>query len=294
MRFSKCKGNPDSDSFLTVPTLRTELDSMSFCFRFNIEQWSYGIHYLKSSNIYLYISSYNHGTGIFSVVTDESASNVNFVWKGVLSMSPTTWNSLCLSYDASNKWMIVGINGVALFNSELSMPNIPGKFNMSFIEIGKTNNFRGYFTDFNIWSKPLSLEDIAKYSSQDLSKITLYPKPDVLGWSDANITLRNNCTRLVEQSSETISLRNALVKKKEYFLFANEKSFEKTTEQCGQINGQIFYPKTKDQLKLILNLYKDKLTKHCSNKIWGPFKKSSANSTKWETGRKWEKQGPML
>ena len=92
---------------------------------------------------------------------------------------------------------------------------------MSIIEIGKTNNFRGHFTDFNIWSTLLSLEDIVRYSPRDPSKLALYPKPDVLGWLDANITLRNNCTRLVKQSEETISLRNAMVKEKGYFLFQN-------------------------------------------------------------------------
>ena len=152
----------------------------TYCLRINFWTWFQNSLFRTASNLSLELKNYIIGTG---VVIDGEFSHL-FKWKNLLQLSYYSWNSFCLSSHLSNLYF--SINGKEVFN--LTKGKQPEKIDVSTIILGG-NDFTGQISDFNIWNRSLTHEEILEYSASCDSDFVQKSNPGILLWSLANITI---------------------------------------------------------------------------------------------------------
>ena len=104
---------------------------------------------LQHLRISLQLNDYNTGGGELK----NGKFTYNFVWKNVLEMSYTTWNSFCISFQSSN--LNFAINGKFILNLTEVKQTVYDKIDVTKIVFG-SKLFSGLISDFNMWSRGLS------------------------------------------------------------------------------------------------------------------------------------------
>ena len=88
-----------------------------------------------------------------------------FVWRDFMTISPTFWNSICLTYNFNSNYTLLMINGREVLNKTGSYSKQINNNNLSnpMIMLELSPGSEGQFSDLNLWSRPLSLEDLSPY-----------------------------------------------------------------------------------------------------------------------------------
>ena len=95
----------------------------------------------------------------------------NFGWPGTSFNLLMSWNSFCLNYNAINGTLLLDVNGKNVL-AETIVAESSLLWNGSTLTIGSNNcilvptskHFVGKITDFNIWNRSLSQEEMNKFS----------------------------------------------------------------------------------------------------------------------------------
>ena len=125
-----------------------------------------------------------------------------FVLPDELKMIPNLWYHVCFSFEGrSNKKALMVINDVVVLNETTHVKEFDvakNDFNKSGIELGSItptrpnfDSFGGILTDINIWSKPLTIEDMWTYT-KTCSTSSMSLNPDILDWSFISIATNHS------------------------------------------------------------------------------------------------------
>ncbi len=232
-----------------------------------------------SNSMRLYIDSYKYKSGVYDVDADNPTWHF-FPWKN-MTVSSKNWNSLCIIYSQAEFILNVTINGQVvhtLYNYSSNLENLTDK-----ITIGGTipdYRFAGQVTNFNFWNRPLSLSELEQYSSPNSFSFVEQSIPQLVIWTDLNITEIGNNVSNYTIEKEMLSQCQGLP-----VLFAYKKSYEESLKICTSFNGDLLQQGNINQC--FLRKEKFVLKENCTNMFWifnNQSKVGSANETSREDG----------
>jgi len=208
-------------------------------------------------------------TSFFYVhVTRKSCQNVTFVQK-ICTFNVDEIDCrfpICVVYEASEMSLNITIGGELV----LSLTESGSQYiSHDVFKLGGTSTFSGHITDFNVWSRPLSAEEVKKYQHDckvDVSKIL---KPDIVSWPNINLTNQTTKNKIIILQRNKIC-DNQLVNKSDVILiFPYEATYDAAVKKCKTMNVEM--PPFESDYGLYKMLYIDKVIKmepNCREKIW--------------------------
>jgi len=222
----------------------------------------------------------NFKTGIGELRNFEFKHSFN--WRGVIPISISFWNSICASFNYTDLTLILLVNGQILLNStEKYLPedNFLTEHLDLYIDL-RTRIFSGQITDFNLWSRSLSVTYLYQYSSGCSTNITEILKPDKVIWSRLSITNKNNSKSKIIPKVDLCQDLSFTTTTETVMLRSSSPNFNYKTAYtfCKDFNGNMPYPRNKTELKNIFFIDKD-FKQRCENKVWIPITKSQYNSS---------------
>ena len=160
-------------------------DGFSLCFRVNFLTWDSSTLIL-SNILSLDIMSNQLGYLFF----DEEYT---FPWDIHIPIDPFYWNSICLTFNKSSQYFNFTINGKGIVSTGKEKKIVLEQFSHTSFEVGGSY-FTGQISDFNIWSRPLSNDEITQYSFGCNQDFVEKSKPEVIFWPKAAISYEGNKT----------------------------------------------------------------------------------------------------
>jgi hypothetical protein len=266
------------DNLLTVQPNKSPGQSTGYSICLRAMFWKRDeIILFKSTNISLIVFD-----GKFVCISINSTKHCfDMIRNSTVSMK---WKSFCIMHSFIDFTINTSING-KLANSMKIVVSKNFTENLSnSIEMGGGTLLLKYITDFNIWKRPLLEQEVEEYSSGYNFNTLGENGPDILSWSDANVTYQGYyCTKFV--ISRALLASQIQVSSEEFpinpFFILNhplEKTYDKSVHFCKQIRGTLFLP-TQPNLQFIRShYYWDDLN---SDFFWVPIVKSSNGNSKW-------------
>ena len=240
--------------------------SMTLCLRINIIGWNSYIVVSEMTGIRLIFYSFSDLKGKLMV----SGIGIEFYFHSALSISTSSWNSVCLSYDGTSKLWSVTVNGEeVLWEGDFGGPEW---VDLSKVSLG-SYGFNGFITDVNAWSRALTKNEIVDFTFDNLTQTS---SPDVISWQRANVSFSSKCPEMVTLDADLIKSNNAALFSTEVFTFSSATNAIEAQRRCSRLNGKMFYPRDAEQLKLVARRF------DICFKFWVPFKKLQSKATdKW-------------
>ncbi len=249
----------------------------SICFRVQFSSW-YKEVVLATSLFSFSLLNYQSGLGICKNI--DSAHD--FYWKGHIPISYVFWNSVCATYNHTDRSFILSLNGKFVLNlNEEKFRNIyvlQDPLTLEF-EIGDITSFSGQLTDLNVWSRPLSAFEIGLFSTGCNPQFVQNSKPDKIIWSMLNVTNQDKASRRIQkaelcQDSKVLSSEDKIILRsaKPFYNYTHAYQF------CIALNGHMPYPQNKSHLETLLSNNKN-AKDHCMDRVWIPITRSSKNGS---------------
>ncbi len=143
-------------------------------------------------------------------------------------------------------------------------------------------SFTGTITDFNVWSRPLSLEDVAEYTSGCNPYYVEKSKPEIVFWPKLNVTSQGKYVKKISLPYGIVcDLRKKLKRQKFTFLMPRRWSYDYSQRFCTQMNAEMFYPRSEQHLDELISKLGNFLHNKCTDKFWAPIVRSKSNSSQW-------------
>lgn len=245
----------------------------SICMRVNMLAWDSSL-LISSKILSLDIMSNKHGNLIFDEV-------YSFSWDNDIPIDPFYWNTICLTFNQSTQVFYFTINGKEIVRAINEKKNFLNQITKNAIELGG-KRFTGQISDFNIWSRPLSDDEISQYSlgcNQDFVKQS---KPDVIVWPDATISYKGSNIKRITVSYKKFCHMATYSEPLMIHKYPNKKYRMHAQYFCWQFKGQMIFPSNVSELeKVIFHIEQNSDIKNKCNIFWVPFRRSSFNQTKW-------------
>ncbi len=256
---------------LTSPT------GYSLCFRVQFVSW-YKVEVLRTSLFSFSLKDYQSGLGSCRNMDLER----NFNWKGLIPISYLFWNSVCATYHDTDRLFILALNGKIVLNmtegKRLDNYIIQNPLESDF-EIGNDKSFSGKLTDLNLWSRPLSTDELDLFSTGCNPQFVENSKPDKIIWSTLKITNQNKNPRRIQKSE--LCQDSAVLSNEDKVILRSAKPFydyPNAFKYCLALNGQMPYPQNKTHLEKLLSNNKN-AKDHCIDKVWIAITRSSKNAS---------------
>ena len=262
------------DNFLTIqPTASSTLNSKSFSFCLRAMFWTWNSRVLVDiGNDTLFgLYHYNLNLGFFT----HGQQNVDFPWEND-NLSSSIWNTFCVSFNQTDLTLHIMVNGQLAsthHNTTIEYKADPITIAGQLIE----SRFYGQITDFNFWNKPLKLIEMKEFSSGCNTVSFLERlKPEVVLWSEVNITMMGNSTANYSMKREMLcSLTSTKSAPHSLLLFGNQVSYQESIATCEELQGNIAL---KEHIEVnFLKREERSLNELCSNKFWVFTNFSEAN-----------------
>ena len=153
-------------AILTTALTNFSVKNISFCLWVNIQSWSSTVKLVRSKSFLLYLLPLDKDTGHFQIFKDDKSSHsVAFRWSQAWSVSSKSWNSICVTYNAAIRLLSIAINGHVVKNTFLFKAEAIEKFELPTIALAGNHSYVARITNFNAWSRPLSLEEVLTFAS---------------------------------------------------------------------------------------------------------------------------------
>ena len=185
------------------------VQNLSLCLRFRIQSWSSSFYLVKSDSVVLIISPYDpKHLGYLWFSNHDNYFVYAFGPKKYLSFSTSVWNSICLAYGASTQSLTVVVNGKTVNTQIQERSGEAGNLSLSNIELASNNQFQAFITDFNAWSRALSLDEALSYSSGS----DIQSRPDIFDWNKnlKEVMLNEKCAEWRSFDAEMVLKNNAM------------------------------------------------------------------------------------
>ncbi len=138
-------------------------------------------------------------------------------------------------------------------------------------------NFCGKISDFNVWSRILSTQEISTYSLGCDQNFVKLSNPENVIWTAVNITYQGSNTKTEVLSTKEFCQTGD--KSRAIIIGPESNNYENSIIFCNQLNGELFYPASEENLEWFMSSYDQFVAKRCSNIFWVPFVKSKQNKT---------------
>ena len=164
----------------------------SICIRAMFWKWDDNTNVFKSKHLTFTVNYYYPGACFY-----VKESPICFDELNISSTVSMEWKSICISHNFSNFNLRLFMNGELHVNQTVNQ-NLTLFDNLfePFI-IGQDFGFFGQITDFNIWNVPLSEENIKEFSCNFNTDLVERIIPEVLNWSNINLTYKGNNTKQI-------------------------------------------------------------------------------------------------
>jgi hypothetical protein len=214
------------------------------------------------------------------------------------SIVPKQWHSLCYAVDKLNKNLTIVFDGKRLKGSITDIP----QFNISLSRMTNStimfgtnqdivnrphiwsptnvfNRFSGQLSDINIWSKPLSFDNLVLFTRECQSTKVLGLQPDLLDWS--KIDFKNKSTEFVQihQTKREDSICS-MGDGDELKLMHYKSTFTEATLLCNAYGGNLIAPTNDMELAVIKEKLLNKrnmagyISDTCTTRVWTGIIKS--------------------
>ncbi len=256
--------NPDlnADNFLAIEpkTPTSQSTGYSFCLRAIFWTWNYRI-LVETENTSLGLQDPKQNIGFFRTNIDY----FQFPLENVV-VSPTIWNSFCVSFNQTDFLVSITVNGQLVSTSNSSVGFKPNNITIGGNKID--GRFYGQITDFNFWNKPLALTEMEEFSSGcNTYNLLENLKPEFVLWSEVNITLKGNSTTNYSMTQEMLcSILSQNSASDSIFLFGYSVTYQESITTCEELNGKILHLGNED--KAFLKKEEASLNKLCYNRFW--------------------------
>jgi hypothetical protein len=182
----------------------------------------------------------------------DSYSNIclnGICFTGQLS---SEWNALCFSHNLTDFVFNVTLNGEQIGSEKVDFTSYTLEKLAEPFSIGSSTYFWGQITDFNIWSRTLSNEELNQYSFGCQEE--LLTQPEILDWANKNITNRGYGSAQIQMQKQLQTCQYK--KKKTLDLFQNTlaMSYNKSSQFCNFLRGDLIDP-FKEELIWLSNHY---------------------------------------
>ena len=108
------QGSPGAQIPIQTPAAEN-LDNLSICLRFRIQNWYFGVELVKTPSFSISLISFDQPFLVLK--TNDQPQFFQYDWLKALSLSTSTWNSVCFCYNGSVGGMKMVLNGLLLSNS---------------------------------------------------------------------------------------------------------------------------------------------------------------------------------
>jgi hypothetical protein len=170
----------------------------------------------------------------------EDKYSLCFLWFNVSS----EWNSLCFVHNFKDFVLDITLNGVQMVSEKKQLAsNFMEKLTKPF-SVGLETPFWGQITDFNIWNRPLSNEEVHQFSfgcQEGLSN-----QPEILDWSTVNITERRINSDQFQMQRQLFPCQYGMTQSQMLLENANGMNYYESTVFCNLLKGDLFDPTNKE------------------------------------------------
>ncbi len=276
--------NPGANA--SVISDKTMVESLSLCLRVQFQSWAPSVYLVQSEYLYFYLLPYENSTGWFSYTSEHNYIHSEFNWKNTLLPTNISWNSICVSYHGLAEKIIIAINGEKVDVTNYNILNTSTKLYVPYFLLGTTYSFHQeisiIITDFNVWSRALTIKEIIQFTSGEDTNFIAESKPDMFIWTHKNFNIQlNNCTKFVTINGKKVFRANNISKGHILFFTTCTSTLDEAYQQCKTFNGELSYPRNLDHLNsAFVNGNQNDFVSECPQ-IWVPFQRSEENKTKW-------------
>jgi len=206
-----------------------------------------------------------------------------FQWpSSEIKFFPYQWYSFCITLDVLKRTILFLINGKIVYHENNIKYSLEMGNDAKTILVGDSEfPFLGIISDLNMWSDPISVQDIQKFA--DGNKIKILNEKMLIRWSSVNIILTENNFNKISFPTEEIatdSRSSSTVLK----LFNLPLNFQQANSFCQNLNGCMVLPSNKKEFDSLLLLDQDDLEQNCNGAIWINAVHSKNNVSIWLNG----------
>jgi hypothetical protein len=212
------------------------------------------------------------------------------------SIVPKQWHSICYSFDTTNKNITIVFDGTLLTGSITDFPqfNISlSRMTNSTISYGtnlrfsdpliwtptQRNRFSGQLSDINIWSKPISFDNLVLFTQDCQSTKALGLPPDFLDWSKTDFKKQSTEFVIIQQTQREDSICSTGLGD-DLKVMHYKSSFAEAPLICNAYGGKVIAPTSVNEWEVIRQKLFNKInmagyiTDTCSANVWTGIKKS--------------------
>jgi hypothetical protein len=276
--------NPGANA--SVITDKTMVESLSLCLRVKFQSWAQSVYLVQSENLYFYLLPYENSNGMFSYNTEHNYIQAEFNWKNTLFPTNFSWNSICISYHGLAEEIIIAINGEKVVVTNYNFFNASAKLYVPYFLLGTTYSYHQelsiIITDFNVWSRALTIKQILQFTSAEDTNFVAESKPDMFIWTHKNANIQlDNCTKFITINVKSVFPTNRISKRHILLFTTHTPTLDEAHKQCKRFNGELSYPRNVDHLNsAFVNGNQNDFISACP-RIWVPLQRSEENLTKW-------------
>ena len=135
-------------------------------------------------------------------------------------------------------------------------------------------SFIGKITDFNVWSRILSIQEISSYSLGCDQNFVKLSNPENMLWTAVNITSQGSNTRQVIVSVNEFC-QSGDESRRAIIIVPEITEYDTSANFCNEINGKLFYPTNEQNLDWFMSSYDRYINEECSE----PWKRAEQIET---------------
>jgi len=156
-----------------------------------------------------------------------------------LGKNSSEWNTICFTNNFTDFLLNVTLNGIQMGSKKTQLiSNLMDELKKP-ISIGFNTSFWGQITDFNIWNRPLSNDEVNQYSFGCQEGLSI--QPEILDWSNTSIISRGINSQPLNINRQFLPCQNGM---SPFTLFDNTLTmpYTNSVEFCNLLKGHLFDP----------------------------------------------------
>ncbi len=244
----------------------------SICLRINFMAWNMAILF---SSTYFELQGYSFDQSFYR----NGKFWHGYKWPNDIQISYSSWFPICVVYEASEMLLNVTIGQeLVLSLAESGVQNKLRNLSNDDIKLGGSSTFFGHITDFNVWSRPLSTEEVEKYHIDCREDMSRTLKPDIISWSNLDLANQTGKNKIIYLQTNLLCENQLKNQSDLLFISPFGATYDVAENECKNMNVEMSPLETETDRSNILFLGRGiKLEPKCADKIWLPITELATN-----------------